>query len=91
MKRAVPAVLIGACAAVVVLALAGLFAVVAGPSGQNPFEIVELKTYDWRMARTARPELARQEITIVEIDESSLRNLEPNAGRWPWPRVVHSL
>jgi adenylate cyclase len=43
------------------------------------------------MARTARPETARKDIALVEIDESSLRNLEPNAGRWPWPRVVHSL
>jgi adenylate cyclase len=83
--------LIGVCAAVIVLALAELFAALAGPSGQNPFETIELKTYDWRMARTARPDLARPEIAIVEIDEASLRNLEPNAGKWPWPRAVHSL
>jgi adenylate cyclase len=83
--------LIGVCSAAFVLALAALFAALAGPSGQNPFETIELKTYDWRMARTARPDLARPEIAIVEIDEASLRNLEPNAGRWPWPRAVHSL
>ena len=54
-------------------------------------QTVELKTYDWRLARTARPETARQDIVLVEIDEFSLRNLEPYAGRWPWPRVVHSM
>lgn len=91
MKRALPGALIGACAAVLVLALAELFAAAAGPNGQNPFEIVELKTYDWRMARSARPAAARPEIAIVDIDEASLRSLEPNAGRWPWPRIVHSL
>jgi adenylate cyclase len=89
-KHAVPGLLIGACSAVLVLALAELFAA-AGPSGQNPFDVVEVKTYDWRLSRTARPEQARPEIAIVEIDEASLRSLEPNAGRWPWPRVVHSL
>ena len=28
---------------------------------------------------------------VVGKDEYSLRNLEPNAGRWPWPRAVHSM
>ncbi|MCC7416076.1 MAG: adenylate/guanylate cyclase domain-containing protein [Acidobacteria bacterium] len=82
---------IGACAAGFVLALAALFAAAAGPTGQNPFETIELKTYDWRMARTARPGGARKDIVLVDIDEASLRSLEPNAGRWPWPRAVHSL
>ncbi|MBI4486775.1 MAG: adenylate/guanylate cyclase domain-containing protein [Acidobacteria bacterium] len=91
MKRALPGLLIGVCSAVFVMAIAELFAAVAGVSGQNPFETIELKTYDWRMARTSRPETARPDIALVEIDEASLRNLEPNAGRWPWPRAVHSL
>jgi adenylate cyclase len=68
------------CAAAVVLALTGLEA----------FRTVELKTYDWRLARTADPSTARKDIALVEIDEYSLRNLQPHAGRWPWPRVVHA-
>jgi hypothetical protein len=28
---------------------------------------------------------------LVEIDEYSLRLLQPHVGRWPWPRAVHSL
>ncbi len=57
----------------------------------GPFESVELKTYDWRLSRTARPETANPDIALVEIDESSLRNLEPNVGRWPWPRMIHGI
>ena len=60
-------------------------------SGLHPLEAVELRTYDWRLSHTARPDTARQDIALVEIDEYSLRNLQPNAGRWPWPRAVHSM
>ena len=56
----------------------------------SPLQTIEWKTYDWRLTRTARPAAARQEIALVEIDEYSLRNLEPLAGRWPWPRLVHA-
>src|SRR5262249_24932983 len=42
------------------------------------------------MTRVARPAEARKDIPLVEIDEYTLRNLEANAGRWPWPRAVHS-
>jgi adenylate cyclase len=56
----------------------------------QPLQAIEFKTYDWRLAHTARPELALKNIALVEIDEYSLRNLQPNAGRWPWPRMVHA-
>ena len=56
----------------------------------DAFRTIELKTYDWRLARTADPTAARKDIALVEIDEYSLRNLQPNAGRWPWPRIVHA-
>ena len=59
--------------------------------GLSPFELAEIRTYDWRLTHTARPESARKDIAIVEIDEPSLRSLQPNAGRWPWPRAVHSM
>ena len=68
------------CAAGIVLALTNLEA----------FRTVELKTYDWRLARTADPSTARKDIALVEIDGTSLRNLQQHAGRWPWPRVVHA-
>jgi adenylate cyclase len=83
-------ILIGLAAAGLVLAANLAFSAAGGGTATNPFETIELKTYDWRLARTANPATARKDIALVEIDEYSLRNLEPNAGRWPWPRVVHS-
>jgi adenylate cyclase len=79
-RKAAAGLLVGACAAAIVLALADL----------DALRTVELKTYDWRLARTADPSTARKDIVLVEIDEYSLRNLQPNAGRWPWPRIVHA-
>lgn len=82
MHRTVAGLVVGAAAAALVVGLDLLF---------HPFQTIELKTYDWRLARTAQPETARQDLVLVEIDEYSLRNLQPNAGRWPWPRAVHSM
>lgn len=91
MKKLAAGLLVGLASAAIVLGLDLLLARVDQGRGLNPLATIELKTYDWRLRRTARPETARQDIVLVEIDESSLRNLEPNVGRWPWPRVVHSL
>ncbi len=73
------------------LALHSLLQALERRGGSNPLETVEFLAYDWRMRQTARPQDARQDIVLVEIDEPSLRNLEPNVGRWPWPRLVHSF
>ena len=51
---------------------------------------VELKTYDRRLRLAADPSSVSPDIVLVEIDETSVRALEAVAGRWPWPRVVHS-
>jgi adenylate cyclase len=60
-------------------------------SGQASFvETIERKTYDWRIQATAEPDKARRDIILVAIDQSSIRNLEPMVGRWPWPRMVHA-
>jgi adenylate cyclase len=83
--------LIGVAAAAIVLSLDFLLTRVVGGDERNPLQAIELKTYDWRLRQTADPRSARSDITLVEIDEYSLRNLEPNTGRWPWPRVVHSM
>jgi tetratricopeptide (TPR) repeat protein len=50
----------------------------------------EWKLYDLRMRASLDPAGAPPEIAIVEIDEQTLRALEPVAGRWPWPRVFHA-
>src|SRR5688500_11840079 len=59
------------------------------------FKDQELSTYDLRLVAAQRGGLAKgnaviDRIAIIEIDETSLRLLEPTFGRWPWPRVVHS-
>ena len=89
MKR-VAGVLVGLTAAGLVLGGERLLSAVSR-GGLSPFELAELRTYDWRLTHTARPDTARKDIAIVEINESSLRDLQPNAGRWPWPRAVHSM
>lgn len=58
---------------------------------QLPFFLVtEAKLYDLAIRRTADPAGAHPSIVVVEIDEISLRRLEPVVGRWPWPRLVHA-
>jgi adenylate cyclase len=77
-------VLIGAA---IGLAAAGVAALL----GLIPFvKTVERKTYDWRIQWTADPSSARKDIVLVAIDQSSVRNLEPLVGRWPWPRMIHA-
>ena len=59
--------------------------------GQIPlFRVAEAKVYDLAMRLTAEPAGAHPQIVVVEIDEISLRRLEPVVGRWPWPRLVHA-
>jgi adenylate cyclase len=89
-RKTIAGLLIGLGAAVLVLVLDAALASLAG-DGQNFLRSIELKTYDWRLTRTANPAAARRDIALVDIDEYSLRNLEPNTGRWPWPRAVHSM
>src|SRR5688572_8586528 len=50
---------------------------------------VENTSYDWRVRQTAPPAPPDSPIVIVEINESSVRAMEPLVGRWPWPRIVH--
>ena len=43
-----------------------------------------MRTYDWRLTHTVRPETARKDIALIEIDEGSLRQARaasPAAGR----------
>lgn len=59
--------------------------------GRVPFmRAVEWKLYDVRMRQTVDPANAPKNIAIVEIDEDSIRDLEPVVGRWPWPRLLHA-
>ena len=51
---------------------------------------VELSLYDWRMRQAADPRSVHPDIVLVEINDTSIRDLSQVAGRWPWPRVLRS-
>jgi len=73
------------------LGIGAVAATLAGAFGLLPFvRTIELKTYDWRVAATARPLAPAENIVLVWIDNDSIRRMEPLVGRWPWPRLVHA-
>jgi len=76
-RKVLAGLLLGLGAAAVVLALA------AG----GFLETAELKLYDWRMRLSASPASVNRDIVLVEINDSTIRDLEPIFGHWPWPRV----
>ena len=79
MKRTLPLL------ALAVLALSGLelFAVRA----LEPLENRLLDSFVRSQAAKVAPD---PDVVLVDIDEKSLVRMEQEAGRWPWPRVVHA-
>ena len=69
---------LGAFAAAITLVLAWM----------GGLEEAELSTYDWRIRASADPAAVRQDIVLVEVNDTSIRDFAPVLGRWPWPRVV---
>lgn len=76
---------------IAVALLLGLLSAAAGWGlGRTPlFRTIELKLYDLRVRAAADPSQASRDIVLVDINEHSLRQLEPLVGRWPWPRAIH--
>ena len=91
MRKLAAGLLLGLVAATTVLAIDAVFTAADDGLGSHPLRTIELKTYDWRLAATAAPATARKDIALIEIDEYSLRNLQPYFGRWPWPRAAHGI
>lgn len=54
-------------------------------------ERYELTTYDWRMRLAEDPAGVNKDIVFVEINDLSIRKLQPVFGRWPWPRLAVSF
>ena len=75
-------VALGALAALVVLAVAA--------SG-DLLDRYELTTYDWRMRLAAAPRSVNKDIVFIEINDNSLREMQPFFGRWPWARLAVSF
>jgi len=70
------------------LAAAALAGVVAS---LGFFQTLELKTLDYRFRLHAGTSTASPDIVIIEVDDPSIKFLEPEVGRWPWPRNVYSV
>jgi adenylate cyclase len=77
-RKLVAGVAIGLTAAVITLVL----------SAAGALEETELLTYDWRIRASADPKSLRDDIVIVEVNDTSIRKVAPFVGRWPWPRAV---
>ena len=86
----VAGLLVGLVAAAIIVGADWILSLSSGGTAVNPLQTLEMQTYDWRLSTTARPETARKDIALIEIDEYSMRNIEPYAGRWPWPRLFHA-
>jgi adenylate cyclase len=78
LHKAIAGLAIGLGSATIVLALTSL----GGLHG------AELMTYDWRMRHSQDPASVGKDIVLVEINDTTIRDLSPAFGRWPWPRVV---
>ena len=81
LRKSAAGVALGLGAAAIVLALGSI----------GVLERLELITYDWRVKAAADPSSLDPDIVLVEINDTTVRDLEPVFGRWPWPRVATSL
>ena len=69
--------------------------VIVALGGLELFELRLLQPLENRLLdRFVRSQAARlapdPDIVLIDIDEKSLANMQKEAGRWPWPRVVHA-
>ncbi|MCC7124762.1 MAG: adenylate/guanylate cyclase domain-containing protein [Acidobacteria bacterium] len=65
-------------------------ALLAALLGLTPFaQTMEMKAYDWRVRRTATA-ATEDSIVLVNIDDDSVKRMDPLVGRWPWPRFIHA-
>lgn len=70
----------------------GAAAIVLAISALGLLETVELASYDWRMRLAAQdPPDVHPDIVIVELNDTTIRDLDPVFGRWPWPRAATSM
>lgn len=70
----------------------GAAAIVLSIAATGALDPVELILYDWRMRSVARtPPDVHPDIVLVEVNDTTIRDLDPVFGRWPWPRVGFSM
>ena len=66
----------------------GATLLVLGLTSLGAFQRAEHMTYDWRMRQSRDPASIARDIVLVEINDTTIRDLSPAFGRWPWPRVA---
>jgi adenylate cyclase len=76
-----------ALVALAILCVAGAWLI----SSLSFFQILEMRTLDYRFRLLGEQSSASPEIVLVEVDELSIKTLEPEEGRWPWRRDTHAL
>lgn len=54
------------------------------------FDEVEFKALDFRTGAFSKTRQPSDDISVILIDEASLRSMNPVVGRWPWPRSLHA-
>jgi adenylate cyclase len=52
-------------------------------------QAVNWTVFDWQSQQLAPSLPIDNDILVIAIDDYSLSQLSPIAGRWPWPRTVH--
>jgi adenylate cyclase len=82
LRKLLAGVGLGAFAAALVLAIG---------ASTDLADRLELTTYDWRMRLAADPDSVNRNIVLVEINDSTIREMAPTFGRWPWPRLAVSF
>lgn len=69
-------------------AAASLLSLIAGFS--RLADLWELRTYDLRMQVTQSARPKPRHVALFYVDEDSLRSLEAQGIRWPWPRELYA-
>jgi adenylate cyclase len=76
--------------AVVVIAIAGA-CIGSGLQHLSSFEVLELKSLDFRFLHASHPEKADSSVVLVAIDQNSLDFYATQSVSWPWPREFYGL
>jgi adenylate cyclase len=70
----------------------GAAAIVLFIAATGALDKAEMILYDWRMRSVApHPPDVSPDIVLVEINDTTIRDLDPVFGRWPWPRAAFAL
>jgi adenylate cyclase len=63
----------------------------AGLSNFLPFELLELKSLDFRFRLASQPETVDTSVVLVAVDQNSMDYFAGQKVSWPWPREFYGL